>query len=189
MSLRTLPLLAVLGLMFVAPPQVGAIVETGPAQTINVCTQKRFSWMGKEEKAIAAQSVDVAAKWGRPTLNFQGGCSGSWTVYLGSDAWIKAKGYQTPDSENAGGYHRCNASQCPYAVVGEGLLGFTQGALDHEILEMTVDPTLTGDEICDPVETDFYMAGGITLSDWAFPSYFSRGASPYDYLNILSSPQ
>jgi hypothetical protein len=75
--------------------------------------------------------------------------------------------------------------------------------LDHEILELIGDPwsglTVEGQfignpaffayENCDPVEEDFYVLNGVTLSNFVFPSWFlNKTAVGYDWLGKLEAP-
>ena len=59
-------------------------------------------------------------------------------------------------------------------------------ALDHEVLETLVDPSGTGQEVADPVQTPGYKYAGWLLSDFVFPNYFQAGSvGPRDLLHQL----
>ncbi len=68
--------------------------------------------------------------------------------------------------------------------------------ISHEIFEMVVNPKmeLTSDkgmylEVCDPVMENSFDIDGIAISDWVYPSWFSKaGSSPYNKLNTFIRP-
>lgn len=73
--------------------------------------------------------------------------------------------------------------------------------LSHEAWEMRVDPDTNRlwkmpnghyalVEACDPVESDdlAIRVGGVRLSDFVLPAYFSTGVGPYDHGGYLTGP-
>lgn len=119
---------------------------------------------------------------------------GGWLVYL----------QDVSDSPGALGYHDVDSTGTPYAKV------FVQTSLDggvswesvasHEVLETLADSnantTVKGPDGCnwyrevgDPCEDVSYQRNGVELSDFVFPSWFSRGGvAPFDFLKALKAP-
>jgi len=82
--------------------------------------------------------------------------------------------------------------------------------LSHELLEMIADPNVNlyaigkfrldgkrksgffGLEVCDPVESNFYKIGGVTVSDWVRPEWceqgHKKGEMKMDHLGVLDAP-
>ena len=67
--------------------------------------------------------------------------------------------------------------------------------ISHEIFEMVVNPKmeLTADkiylEVCDPVMENSFDVDGIAISDWVYPSWFSKsGIKPFNKLDTFSKP-
>jgi hypothetical protein len=77
------------------------------------------------------------------------------------------------------------------------LLGRT---ISHELFEMVVNPHLTGGitsfgskkiyrEVCDPVRSMQINVGGVILSNFVYPSWFSpEGKHPFDYAESIQAP-
>ncbi len=87
--------------------------------------------------------------------------------------------------------------------VGDCILDGVSWIVDasHEVAEIRGDPTINKTwtmpdgrlalvELCDPVEDDILGidVGGVKLSDFVLPAYFSTGAGPYDYKGRLTAP-
>lgn len=57
--------------------------------------------------------------------------------------------------------------------------------LSHEVVEATVDPAATGDEIVDPVQLNHYQISGVWVEDFVFPTYYSGGCGTDDWMQIM----
>lgn len=87
----------------------------------------------------------------------------------------------------------------PYALVladsFQSLASIQQGAW-HEMAEALVDPDCSryvgglALEVCDPVQSDAVLVGGITLSPFVLPSWFGLGgtSAPFDSAGLLAGP-
>jgi hypothetical protein len=114
------------------------------------------------------------------------------------------------DQAGALGYHDVTPAGLPYSKIfvktimenggtyihGPDSLSVT---ISHEILETVEDPYAWwwsdapdgrqyALELCDPVEADCYDIGGVSVSNFVLPAYFSSAAGPYDYLKKLAKP-
>jgi hypothetical protein len=139
-----------------------------------------------------------------PRLVFAPKGAGGAPPTLSSDTWVIAI-LDDSDQADALGYHDESANGTPLAKV------FAKSCLDdktswsvdlsHELLEMLVDPYLNlcaegadgrgrALEVCDPVEDDTfgYEIGGVLVSDFVLPAWFSvrAGPGPFDFCKKLS---
>lgn len=74
--------------------------------------------------------------------------------------------------------------------------------LSHEVCEMVVNPSVSGwsdtgkgwlvaTEVCDPVQNDYYLIDGVSVSNFCYPDFFSPVVSEddkFDRMGILSAP-
>lgn len=163
-----------------------------PVQTITVVNQAnvRPSVLGRIERDVASQSVQVCRHWGTPLVRFG---SGGWKLYLAYSN-ISACDTETGDQ----GCHAYDANGVPFAAVDTwgGTWQVGQGtdwsaAFDHEIVEMVTDEDANpAGEVVDPVNNDVYQVDdGSMMSDFVYPSYFQPGASgPYDLEGEVHAP-
>ena len=137
--------------------------------------------LAAEERAVEAQSAQLAVVWGTPRVRFG---SGGWVVTLTDDKAMM------PSDDS--GFHSGGGGTQPAAGVLSGP-GWTV-RLSHEVLEMLVDPTAAASlngkslEVCDPVNSYHYMLDGVAVSDFVLPNWFSgrRGVADFaDALGIL----
>ena len=117
------------------------------------------------------------------------------------------------DQAGALGYHDVTPSGRPYSRIfvetilsGGGNLiadgNSVSVCISHEVLEALVDPycnfyadNIDGSiqyavEIADPVESDFYMIGGVAVSNFVGPRWFDPldTSGPFDQMSVLTRP-
>ncbi len=116
--------------------------------------------------------------WGTPRISF---------IFRAKEGAYRL--YLEPEADALGDYHSQDWDMTPAATVTvDGAPADWQVAVSHEILEMLVDPSGKGDEICDPVAYDPYEFDGATVSDFALPAWFRAGSSgPWDYLHATGA--
>jgi len=110
------------------------------------------------------------------------------------------------DEPGALGYHTMDPMI--HGIVLAQSDGSTSSILSHEILEMAVDPPASrwtmmpdgryvAEEICDPVEADYYLIDveifgdkkPVLVSDFVTPAWFLKtGLGPYSYLDRAPAP-
>lgn len=103
---------------------------------------------------------------------------------------IELLGAKVP--RRTGGYHTAGPSGRLLAAVYLRRWGpnWTVAA-SHELLEMLIDPqgeTVQSDyleEICDPVQFVWYRIGGVYVSDFVTPAWFSAADGPWDLAGRL----
>jgi hypothetical protein len=157
-----------------------------PVQVVTVIDQAgvRASVLAADERALVAQSLQLRVAWGTPCVQFG---PGGWPVYLQDGGWAL---HYAPHS---GVIPFQPASGCtsdlptPCALVSPAAGTWTV-QLSHEVVEMLVDPDLTGDEVCDPVEEDAYRLDGVWVSDFVTPAWFTGGGGPFDQMRLVGRP-
>lgn len=109
-----------------------------------------------------------------------------------------------PDVPGAGGYHDEGENGIPYIKVfnlDRGIDG-TSVTLSHEYIELSQDSAAnkwadTADgsdvawELCDAVEGDIYIIGGVQVSNFVYPAWFDPKSGPdekFDHLGLLKAP-
>ncbi len=138
-------------------------------------------WPGaaKVEAAIQTQvNTQVAKHWAIAPLTF--GATGEPVSMIGSSAKVAIDcGYPVePKNGIIGGCHGGGS-------IWVGPLERST-ALSHEVIEEAVDPSATGEEICDAVENSDYTINGVAVSDFLYPSYFTAGAAgPWDQMHVI----
>lgn len=143
-----------------------------PVQTITVLDEAGVRpWaLAKVENALVAQSLQLRAAWGTPCVQF---AANGWPLYLVPDINGWTLHYAPSDtgvgsfSDNTACSHRPDVL-LPCALVSKDE-DWTVDA-SHELLEMLVDPSTEGEEICDPVETITYQVDGVWVSEFITPS-------------------
>ncbi len=133
--------------------------------------------------------------WGCQVEVKLGGTPESWVLGL----------FASADQPGALGYHDKTKAGLPVMKVFPTLcaqegISWTSCA-SHELLETLADPELcraaqdhTGKfwaiEACDGVEQDSYLIDGVTVSNFALPTYFEPPKSKvkYDYLGLCKHP-
>jgi hypothetical protein len=114
------------------------------------------------------QSITVHRDWGVPCVRFG---PGGWPISLGTGTTATADGGTT---EQLSGVHLFSGT--PYALVDTGgtPTRYWVRALDHEVVEMMVDPLadpLHYPEIADQVENITYTLQGVPgMSDYMLPN-------------------
>lgn len=112
------------------------------------------------------------------------------------------------DLDSAYGYHSRIFDGVPYGIVSLKMCGDStakwQSVLSHEVLELVGNPSVNLHvpgphplnrrkrafywvEMCDPVQDSVYEIGGVTVSDFVLPAYFSMGEeknAPTHFLGI-----
>lgn len=87
---------------------------------------------------------------------------------------------------------------------GEALSGKLSVAsvVSHEVCEMVVNPNVSGwsdsgkgwlvaTEVCDPVQSDYYLIDGVPVSNFVTPDFFSPVVSRgdrFDHMGVLTKP-
>jgi hypothetical protein len=122
--------------------------------------------------------------------------AGAWGLVFLDDA----------DSPGALGYHTDDGQPLGKVFVKTTISAGEQVSVtaSHELLEMLVDPaanicvapattdTIYAYELCDPVEEQSYRIGGVTVSNFAYPTWFEEfhkpGSVAVDHLRKLSAP-
>lgn len=150
-------------------------------------------------KACATQiREDVAPAYGRRPVRVQflkgadHAPKGSWVIVVLDNAdQAGALGYHSVD-EHGRVYGRVFIKPCQqYGMV-------PSTTLSHEIVETFCDPGVdrwfdTGRgykvpyEACDPVQSGSYLKGGIEVSDFVFPAWYSRGTGKAAQRNQLDT--
>jgi hypothetical protein len=172
-----------------------------PTQTFTIVNENGVSAQAirVEEQAIVEQSTVIREHWHTPLVRFG---VGGWKIYL--VRYGSQLGQYIP--VGAAGVHlvtpgkfvcsqlslSCWTGATPFAIIGYPGRGWMPGTVDHEIIEMLVDPYadryINGHlvEPCDPVEVNGYGSANVDLSDFVYPRYYTSGSSgPWDYLDIL----
>ena len=158
----------------------------------------------KLDELVAALQVyvdeHVAPVWGTPARLVQtnGFVKGAWAIVFLDDA----------DQKGALAYHDLTEEGLRLSKV------FVRTTLNngdsvsvsasHELVEMLVDPAINmmttgpdietayGYESADPVEEKAFDIGGISMSDFVYPSYFEAlrapGSTRFDHLNVVRRP-
>lgn len=111
------------------------------------------------------------------------------------------------------GYHTEEEGDVVSGVVGVGTIMDNGGApltgklsvssvVSHEVCEMVVNPNVSGwsdsgqgwlvaTEVCDPVQSDYYLIDGVAVSNFVTPDFFSpvvtRG-DKFDHMGVLKKP-
>jgi len=126
------------------------------------------------------------------------------------DAW-KFIFLDTSDQAGALGYHELTPEGYPQGLVfvkesaKAGVAWSTTAS--HEMLEILLDPytdllvmeqkqgqspKLYAYEVCDPVENDWYIIGGVKVSNFVYPEWFENDAKnpsgKWDFLGNLKAP-
>lgn len=171
---------------------LAASAPAATVQTVTLVNQAgiRPSKLKRLEHALTIQSAQVHRYWHTPIVRFG---LGGWPLVLLSPA-LAAEYALSSDGD--GGVHYF-ANGIPTAVVsvthnlstevarGTRSVPVWQVATSHELLEMLVDPSGTGNEICDPVQMASYTINRIGVSDFVLPSWFIAGSpGPWDYLRL-----
>jgi CRP-like cAMP-binding protein len=111
------------------------------------------------------------------------------------------------------GYHTELAGDVVSGVVGVGVILkagkkvltgdlSVSTVLSHEVCEMLINPSVSGwsdsgrgwlvaTEVCDPVQSSYYDIGGVSVSNFVTPDFFSPVVSPgdrFDYMGVLKAP-
>ena len=110
------------------------------------------------------------------------------------------------------GFHIKNGKPITYIFAKDDIAdsGEYTSTLSHELLEMIADPNVNlyaigkfrldrkrksgffGLEVCDPVESNLYKIGGVTVSDWVRPEWYEQehkeGQMKMDHLGVLDAP-
>ncbi len=113
--------------------------------------------------------------------------AGGWPVTLMSPAAFQSA-YPVEAGDGYGGFHDETAAG-PSAVVDwdpTNLDAVNTSDLSHEVIEMLVDPSGTGREVCDPVANYFgAQLDGVTVADFVTPAWFHPGwRGPWDAATI-----
>lgn len=148
------------------------ISASASAQTFTVVNQAhvRPGALAKVERAIAAQSHQLAAAWGTPLASFG---PGGWPLYLepNLNGWSL---HYAPFDTGLGSFagdtacsHRPDVTM-PCALVSVGQDWTIK--VSHEVMETLADPSGQGEEVCDPVEDWAYRLDGVWVSDFVFPA-------------------
>jgi hypothetical protein len=114
--------------------------------------------IARAETAVEAQSAQLRRRWGTPLVRF---APGGWPVILQND---------TGRIVAVGGIHTTTPAGTPEALIAVVAGGNWTVAFSHEVLEMLVDPYGGRVEVCDPVEGESYLLGGVQVSDFVFPN-------------------
>jgi hypothetical protein len=155
-------------------------MRTLAAITIAVANLAHAPGLPRVERAIQAQSQVFARVWRVRPVRFTPG--GAYRVTLTTDPTAVPPGYD--------GWHDV-VNGAPSAIVIVHSTPVWEVMLDHEVLEMLVDPWADGQpEVCDGVDLAWYGApGGVTLSDFTYPAWWRAHAhGPYDYLHVARRP-
>ena len=176
-------------------------------QLVNLSTVPTFqpSQINAIASAIAIQlGRDFAQRWNaRASAVVVGNGRGyQWPVVFLDDA----------DQADALGYHDVDPNGKPYSRVfvkttldagGSFLNGplSVSAVTSHEILETLGDPfarfwsdqpdgSEVALELCDPVEDQGYIIGGVTVSNFITPAWFDAADTkgPYDFMGTLTAP-
>jgi len=125
------------------------------------------------------------------------------------DSW-KFIFFDDSDEANALGYHELTPDGYPQGkvFVQESVKAGTAWSItaSHEMLEILLDPytdllvmnqdgkslKLYAYEVCDPVEEDWYVIGGVKVSNFVYPEWFENTAKnpsgKWDFLGNLKGP-
>lgn len=181
-----------------------AYPATAAAQTFTLVQQsgQEQRWTANMDQALSGQATQVAAQWGTPSpvvvqdTTCSSLCGGQYALYLGTHAWLISIGFPASDVNSFEGAHYVPGA---YGFVSTDVpfhsgmrqvhSSVTQTALSHEFVEILENPQGGNPEIADPVNRVSYKSGNVSLSDWVFPSYFSGGSGPWDYLGVLTGPK
>jgi hypothetical protein len=169
------------------------------AQDIRIVNMSTTVSDAQVQAAIPAfqQSIDqgLGPAWNTSATLYFGDAApaDSWTITIQDDTGVWG----------AAGYHSI-FQQRPYAVVGTDTTLSWQLILSHELDEMLIDPyvdTAAGpircdpfgcwtpvmflQEVCDPVEYDWYRIDGVVVSDFVTPRWFAGYRLGTDYMGLL----
>jgi hypothetical protein len=148
------------------------------------------AYLRQIEQAITDQiNGPVHSHWHTPFVRF-----GSTGIPI---AVISPSDSAAICGSDTAGCHDDMAATDPFIVVADN--GYDDVALDHEIIETTVDPVLglpathvSGyiAEVCDPVENVEYRSpNNVNLSDFVYPRWYNPQATgQMDYMNRTQSP-
>jgi hypothetical protein len=145
-------------------------------------------------------NTDAGPAWGLSpvTVTLEAAIpAGAWGLVLLDDA----------DQADALGYHTVSDDGLPIGKVfvrttlGDG--GQVSVTTSHELLEMLVDPGVQlcaednqghvyGLEVCDAVEAQTYVVGGVNVSDFLYPAWFESfhpaGSTKFNHLGNVQEP-
>lgn len=127
---------------------------------------------------------------------------GDWVIALVDDAGEGALGWHTEDTDDfVFGTVGVNPvlDHGGNALTGELSVS---SVLSHEVLELLLNPSIslwadTGQgyfvarEACDACQTDSYEIGGVAVSNFVYPDWFSPVVSrddKYDHLGLITAP-
>lgn len=187
-------------------PQTGELVNVVSFGLVNDATAYVNDDQAEQIAAACQQQLidDVAPAWNLKPL--------SVSVYPTLEAVptgvFVLRLVDLADQPDSLGYHNAFYSEVECApIIQSGCWVLSNGGLvpdatvssvaSHELIESSVDidvnlwvPTGSGDiqdayEACDPVQGDFYMKGGVQVSNFVFPQWFIAGlpaGAQYDFL-------
>lgn len=158
------------------------------------------AWLAAVAEACTVQlNRDVAPYWG-----------GQYSVRAGSGPTDIAQGEiafalldSLPNAPDAIAYHDVAGNAAPFCVLALTqckTLDDVSTGISHELCETAGDPDVNswseaGDgfeyarELCDAVESGWYVIDGIRVSDFVLPAFFSNGApAPFCYTQAIGAP-
>jgi hypothetical protein len=154
--------------------------------------------------------TDVQIDAMRPSLQTQLTRDFATVWNIGGQIWLPNEGLvpawqvilkDEPDDPNDLGFHLLDNGMPEARIFVRAILDSgneVSAVLSHEILEMLADPQasrMAPDgvhiiEVCDPVEENYYVIDGVTVSNFVLPEYFGLGASTtgrFDFNGQLQS--
>lgn len=177
----------------------GWLATTAAAQDIRIVNNSTKVSDAQIKAAIPAfqQGLDQAftPAWNTPATLYFGDSApaDSWTITVMDDTGVFG----------AAGYHAV-FQDTPYAVVGADTDISWELVLDHELDEMLVDPFVDRaagpilcnpfgcttpffylQEVCDPVEYNWWKIDGVYISDFVTPRWYEGRHKTIDYLGLL----
>lgn len=142
-----------------------------PTQTIAIVNEHQVQpfALARWENALVLQSLQLRDAWTTtPCVQFG---PGGWTLTFVGAADLPA---------GDGGYHSEPPEGVPEAQV-DAAPGWRETVdnigvplwevyASHELLEMVADASGVGEEVCDPVENDYYLIDGVGVSAFITPT-------------------
>jgi hypothetical protein len=182
---RRVALGLVVSLAALAPlPAAAHAQQQNRVRCLHVVTETKvdhFNLRWAEAAIVHQVNTQVRPVWHTPQIRF---CSWGWPIYIKKYTGLVSDS-KNPNLRHIVGYHLDNGWR-PFAVAFVSKYVSWHRALDHEVLEMLVDPWgrrfINGvlAEICDAVEHHSYFVWGRRLADWVKPSWFAKKAKDYD---------
>jgi len=153
---------------------------------VNESTLVSHPYLLQAIEAVNAAIPDVCAVWKKPIVQV------SWKKKSKDNVCLVISDCDNPPSY---GYH-CfkNGYAFGRIYINSKNVQNLSIILSHEVFEIIVNPKMDASangysvEICDPVMKDSYDVGGVLISDWVYPSWFSKtGTYPFNKLGTLKN--